>query len=81
VKATLAPQRNRAALNLQLNAKDARKMSQSPIPSYLVGIDLQTENAYIVSIHRRRSAVAAIPTRHRLDGATLRQLWSEVSVY
>jgi len=69
-------------LKVSVKAKDVRAMVRCPVPAYLIGVDEPAAEAYIVSMHGDlKGAISSIPTTHRLDAATLTDLWTEVRSY
>ena len=66
-------------LPIALKAEDVQTMVRCPLPTYLIGVDEQAEEAYILSIHGNRSrAITQICTKHPLNASNLKKLSDEV---
>jgi hypothetical protein len=66
-------------LRVNVDREDVRRMVDSPIPAYLVGIDEPQKVGYLLSMNEpRRSGLGGLPTRHLLDVGNLERLWQEV---
>jgi hypothetical protein len=66
-------------LRVNVDRGDVQRMVVSPIPSYVVGIDVPQEVGYVLSMNvPRRAGLGGLPARHRLDCDNLRRLWQEV---
>ncbi|MGH7173525.1 MAG: DUF4365 domain-containing protein [Gemmataceae bacterium] len=66
-------------LRVNVDREDVRRMADSPIPAYVVGIDEPQEVGYLLSMNEpRRAGLGGLPARHLLDGGNLQRLWHEV---
>jgi hypothetical protein len=73
---------NAKTLKVGIKQSDIDRMVVYPGPTYIVGIDENTETAYIISANNRVSKdLRSIPLRYPLDGANLAKLWKEVDDY
>ncbi len=69
-------------LLVKLGEEDVRRMVQCPFPTYLIGVDVSKEIAYVVSIHGTiRGSIPSMPTRYPLNPRNLRTLWEEVTAH
>lgn len=66
-------------LRVNVDREDVRRMADSPIPAYVVGIDEPQEVGYVLSMNEPRQAgLGGLPARHLLDCDNLQRLWQEV---
>ncbi|CAN5704806.1 hypothetical protein BH23PLA1_BH23PLA1_44780 [soil metagenome] len=72
---TTPPQR----LRVSVSQVDINRMLVYPAPTYVIGIDERTEQAYIGSVNGiALGRIASLPTTYPLNSANLQVLWSEV---
>jgi hypothetical protein len=51
-------------------------------PLNIVGIDIETEEGYLVAVTKRSSAkYSGIPCKHKIDCALIEKLWKETESY
>jgi len=73
---------NAKTLKVGIKKGDIDRMVGYPGPTYIVGIDENAENAYIISANKTVSKdLPSIPLSYPLDGANLAKLWKEVDDY
>jgi hypothetical protein len=76
---TAGARRRRASLKAEVSAEDVRLMARCPIPTYLIGVDVVAEAAYLAAVHgKSRGRISSIPTSYPLDAGNLRILRGEV---
>jgi hypothetical protein len=69
-------------LNVAVKASDIQKLKQSPGPTYIAGIDIESGRGYLAGIVSSRSgAINGLPTRHPIDCHLIPMLWTEVEAY
>jgi hypothetical protein len=57
-------------------------MVACPAPTYLVGVDVQTNDlGFLLSVNEPREHIASLTTAFRIDCNTLRDLGDEVHTY
>jgi hypothetical protein len=62
-------------LRVRVTQQDVAKLKKVPAPTYVVGIDVEEECGFILSITELTSGgIFGITTRHRLNCRTLRAL-------
>jgi hypothetical protein len=72
--------RKERRLKVGMSAKDVRRFSLVPAPTYLVGIDEPAEIAYCLAIlHGMKGPIASLPTAYPLDCTHLARLYDEVN--
>lgn len=72
-------QPNAKTLKVGIKKSDIDKMVGYPGPTYIVGIDENSEDAYIISANKAFSKdLPSIPLSFPLDAANLAKLWKEV---
>lgn len=83
VKATRRPlTRKDRRLRVEIAADEVRRAAQVPAPTYLIGVDEQAEEAYIVPIlDGMTRALPSIPTTFPLDCTNLPRLYAEVEQF
>jgi hypothetical protein len=83
VKATTQGYTQRAPIRLkvQVSQADVDRMVACPAPTYVVGIDLPGQDAFLLSINEPRGRVSSLTTAHRIGCATLETLAAEVRDY
>jgi Domain of unknown function (DUF4365) len=87
VKATAKPNRYSGAgkdrrISVALKPTDARKLGAMKMPAYVVGIDVQSEKAYIRNVKAGATAgFTGISTRRHLSCMAIRKLWNEVEEF
>lgn len=66
-------------LRVNVNRADVQRMVVSPIPAYVMGIDVAQEVGYLLSMNvPRQAGLGGLPARHLLDCDNLPRLWQEV---
>src|SRR5947209_3953474 len=66
-------------LRVRVTKQDVAKLKKVSAPTYVVGIDVEKECGFMMSITAATSGgISGISTRHRLNCTTLRALWREV---
>jgi hypothetical protein len=66
-------------LRVNVDRDDVRRMVNSPVPAYVMGIDEPQQVGYLLSMNEPRQAgLGGLPTRHLLDCGNLLRLWQEV---
>ena len=69
-------------LKVGIKKSDIDKMVGYPGPTYIVGIDENSEAAYIISANKATSKdLPSIPLSFPLDDTNLAKLWKEVDDY
>src|SRR5205085_1684776 len=69
-------------LQVQVSKDDVKKLKQSNLPTYVVGIDIDLERGYVVAITQgSKGQISGIPTRKPLNCRTIKALWKEVDEY
>lgn len=69
-------------LRIGVSQDDIDRMLIYPGPTYVVGVDSQTERAYIASVNgTAMKRIQGLPAAHPLDAANMRTLWQEVEGY
>jgi len=69
-------------LRVNVDREDVQRMVASPIPAYVVGIDVPREVGYLLSMNEpRRAGLGGLPARHVLDCGNLQRLWQEIRTY
>lgn len=83
VKATRRPlTRKDKRLRVEMPADEVRRAAQVPAPTYLIGVDEQAEEAYIMPIlDGMTRALPSIPTTFPLDCTNLPRLYTEVEQF
>src|SRR5262249_6400965 len=73
VKATQQGYTSRTAdLKIAVGVDDVRKMTNCPVPTYLIGVDEPAGLAFILSVHkRRRTGISSITTKYPLNPPNL----------
>ena len=72
----------RRYLKVSASKDDIEAMARYPGPSYLFGIDIETEQAYFATIDDDTDkGFSALPTDFELSCENLSLLWSEVNAY
>jgi len=71
-----------ARLKVQVSQEDVDRMVACPAPTYVVGIDVQTNDiGFLLSVNEPRNNVASLTTAFTIDCNTLRDLRDEVHAY
>jgi Domain of unknown function (DUF4365) len=66
-------------LRVNVNRRDVQRMTASPVPSSVVGIDEPQKVGYLLSMNEPREAgIGGLPARHLLDCNNLQRFWQEV---
>jgi hypothetical protein len=66
-------------LRVNVDRADVQRMVASPIPAYVVGIDIPQGVGYLLSMNApRKAGLGGLPARHLLDRGNLLRLWQEV---
>ena len=83
VKATRAGYtKQRRRLRITVNSGSVASLAAYPAPTYIVGIDEETREGFLVSARRGRSTnVSSVSTQFPLNAAIRRALWEEVKGY
>jgi hypothetical protein len=84
VKATTLGLTKKPPVRLRISVfqEDIDRMLIYPGPTYVVGIDSQTERAYIASVHgTAMRRIQGLPATYPLDAANMQALWQEVEQY
>jgi len=68
-------------LNVTAKKEDLDALSVFPGPTYLFGIDEQTERVYFIAITGSQPGFSAMPTDNELTCASLHELWDEIRQY
>ena len=69
-------------LLVQVVEEDVQRMVRCPLPTYLIGVDEPSGQAFVVSVHgNMRESIPSIPTFYPLNADNLRKLWDEVSAH
>lgn len=72
----------RRKLDVTVPRKDVEKLKKMPVPTYVVGIDVDRVCGFIVGITQATSgSINGIPVRHSLNCRTLKALWKEIDDY
>lgn len=66
-------------LRVNVDKEDVQRMGVSPIPTYVVGIDVPQEVGYLLSMNvPRKAGLGGLPAKYQLDCGNLQRLWQEV---
>jgi hypothetical protein len=65
-------------LRVQVTQDDIDQMVDCPVPTYVVGIDVNDGGGFLLSVNEARDSVASLTTRFRIDCGVLEQLRDEV---
>jgi hypothetical protein len=66
-------------LRVEVPENDVRRMVAYPAPTYVIGVHVEQERAFIISVHGAMAqAIPSITTAHELTPETLLRLWEEV---
>jgi Domain of unknown function (DUF4365) len=69
-------------LRIGVSQEDIDRMLIYPGPTYVVGIDSQTERAYIASVNgTAMRRIQGLPVMYPLDAVNMQTLWQEVEAY
>jgi hypothetical protein len=69
-------------LKVNVGKKDVKKLKGVTGPAYIVGVDVETEEGYLVAITKKSKArYSGISCRHKIDCALIERLWQEVDDY
>jgi len=69
-------------LIVRVSKKDVQKLRKAPGPAFVVGIDIDAERGFIVSINdSTKGGLNGISVRHPLNCHTIKKLWKEVDDY
>jgi hypothetical protein len=69
-------------LKVRVSQEDVNHMVACPAPTYVVGVDVQTNDVgFLLSVNEPRDQVASLTTAFRIDCNTLRDLGDEVCAY
>jgi hypothetical protein len=84
VKATTQGLTRKAPVRLRVGVSqdDIDRMLVYPGPTYVVGVDCQTERAYIASVNSpSMGRIKGLPATYPLDAVNMQALWREVEGY
>ena len=71
-----------ARLKVRVPQDDINRMLSYPAPTYVVGIDDNTEQAFIGSVNGpSMSRIVSLPTSYPLDPTNIQRLWREVKSF
>jgi Domain of unknown function (DUF4365) len=74
--------RARRKLDVTVTKENVEKLKQIHAPTFVIGIDVDSERGYIVAITQASAGgIHGIPVRHSLNCRTLKALWREVDDY
>ena len=66
-------------LKVEVTQEDVDRMLVYPAPTYVIGIDQGSEQAFIASVNGESADhIASLPTTYPLDSGNLQRLWREV---
>lgn len=68
-------------LKVQVSQADIDKMVACPAPAYVVGIDMNSWNGYLLSVNEPRDHIASLTTSFRIDCQLLGKLADEVAQF
>jgi len=69
-------------LKANVSKKDVKKLQGVTGPAYIVGIDVETEEGYLVAVTKKsRSHYSGIPCKHKIDCALIEKLWKDIEAY
>ena len=69
-------------LRVGVSQDDIDRMLVYPGPTYVVGVDCQTERAYIASVNGpSMGRIRGLPATYPLDAMNMPALWQEVERY
>jgi hypothetical protein len=69
-------------LKVKVSREDVKKLKQTKLPTYVVGIDIDKERGYVMAITQSsEDQISGIPTRKPLNCKTIKTLWKEVDDY
>ena len=68
-------------LNVKVVKKDVEKMKKSPIPVFVVGIDITNESGFILGITDKSKSISGVPVSNKLNCKAIKKLWNEVNDY
>jgi Domain of unknown function (DUF4365) len=69
-------------LKVQATAIDMKRLAAYPVPTYIVGIDDQGEQGYIMSANgEHKIGFSSMGTNYPLTPDTLALLWDEIATY
>jgi len=74
--------RDPTRLKIQVSQADVDRMVASPVPTYVVGIDVNAIGVgFLLSVNETRSHIASLTTRFKIDCDVLRELYGEVHAF
>lgn len=73
--------KKKTMLKRDVSAEDIQKLSVYEAPVYIVGIDTEAVEGYILGVTSSSKKLSGIPTTHKIDCATIQRLWAEVDTY
>lgn len=68
-------------LRRTVSASDINKLKRYEAPVYVVGVDTESEEGFLMGVTASSERMNGIPTYHRLDCGTIERLWNEVNDY
>jgi hypothetical protein len=68
-------------LRVNVTQEDVDRMVAFPAPTYVVGIDEQTRQGYLLAVNEARRGIAGLPTTYPLTCASMHRLWHEVNEF
>jgi hypothetical protein len=69
-------------LRANVTRGDVTKLKRVTGPAYIAGIDVETEEGYLVAVTKRsRTQYSGIPCKHKINCALIEKLWKEIETY
>lgn len=69
-------------LKANVSKKDVKKLKELTGPAYVVGIDIELDQGFIIAITEETGErLSGIPCRHKIDCDLIQKLWKEVTHY
>lgn len=82
VKATDKGINSKRKLRIQVPKKKLNELNSYYCPTYIAGVDNDTEQVYLVSVNtKRRKAISSLPTKFVLNKANRIKLFNEVKKF
>ncbi len=82
VKTTRRGYTRSGRLKAGISARDMKGLVANPVPTYIVGVDVRSKAAYLVSANGEHDGgLASLPTDFPLDRGTQAALWDEVNTF
>jgi hypothetical protein len=67
---------------VNVSEKDVQRLKRLTGPAFIVGIDVESEEGYLVPVTKRsRRKYTGIPCTHKIDCALIQQLWRSIEQY